>query len=237
MAKKVKKEKQEGCSLFEEMLMWTSYRYCIGRHSYVVTMADDIAGHYYDKLSDTQKLHATEDIRRCIGDNLRYSHLNLEINRWYNEDEYNPLSALFEFINRENIASLEELAQYCDIEYNVNKNEYRFSKRTPVLREYNSIMDIDDLVPWENLASLFDIKKHKRVLLTNGEEDYVFPCWTRKTVPVDDKMDSNGPMIYYKEKFGWERIWRPVSKAKLGNFNYHVPNESIVKFIEEDDVE
>lgn len=28
---------------FEKMLMWTSYRYCIGRKSYVVTMADEIA--------------------------------------------------------------------------------------------------------------------------------------------------------------------------------------------------
>ena len=27
---------------FEKMLMWTSYRYCIGRKSYVVTMADEL---------------------------------------------------------------------------------------------------------------------------------------------------------------------------------------------------
>ena len=38
------KKIDEKASEFERMLMWTSYRYCIGRHTYVVTMADDIAG-------------------------------------------------------------------------------------------------------------------------------------------------------------------------------------------------
>ena len=65
MAKKVSK-KVEHCSLFEEMLMWTSYRYCIGRHTYVVTMAYDIAQHYYNKLTDEQKEHAADDIRQQI---------------------------------------------------------------------------------------------------------------------------------------------------------------------------
>ena len=43
---------KEQCSLFEEMLMWTSYRYCIGRHTYVTSLAGEMAQHYYNRLSD-----------------------------------------------------------------------------------------------------------------------------------------------------------------------------------------
>ena len=36
---------------FEEMLMWTSYRYAIGRKTYVSCLAHEIPQHYYEKLS------------------------------------------------------------------------------------------------------------------------------------------------------------------------------------------
>ena len=44
------KKKKNKCSMFEEMLMWTSYRYCIGRHTYVTSMAGEMAQNYYDRL-------------------------------------------------------------------------------------------------------------------------------------------------------------------------------------------
>ena len=39
MKNKTKKQ-QEKCSMDEEMLMWTSYRYCIGRKTYVSSLAN-----------------------------------------------------------------------------------------------------------------------------------------------------------------------------------------------------
>ena len=42
-------------SLDDEMIFWTSYRYCIGRHTYVTSLADYMAKKYWDLLSDGQR--------------------------------------------------------------------------------------------------------------------------------------------------------------------------------------
>ena len=46
---------------FEKMLMWTSYRYCIGRKSYVVTMADEIALNFAYRLDHNERLSTAKD--------------------------------------------------------------------------------------------------------------------------------------------------------------------------------
>ena len=56
--KKIDKEK---LSINEEMLMWTSYRYCIGRKTYVVDLAYYIAQKYYKLLSDERMRFTAED--------------------------------------------------------------------------------------------------------------------------------------------------------------------------------
>ena len=92
MATKTKLNKQ--ATEFERMLMWTSYRYCIGRHTYVVTMADEMAEHYYNRLDDAEKLHTAIDIRREIMTHLRYT-LPFDFDIMYATDcELNPLKRL-----------------------------------------------------------------------------------------------------------------------------------------------
>ena len=92
--------KNHKCSDFEEMLMWTSYRYCIGRHTYVITMADDIGKHYYNKLSKERKEFTAQDIRNEIMTHLSYLPFSFRIHRTYNDDIFNPISALFNFFER-----------------------------------------------------------------------------------------------------------------------------------------
>ena len=53
------------------MLVWTSYRYCIGRQTYVSCLAPYIGRTYYDKLTDDKLAFMSEDIRNCIANSLK----------------------------------------------------------------------------------------------------------------------------------------------------------------------
>lgn len=222
--------KNHKCSDFEEMLMWTSYRYCIGRHTCVVTMADDIGKHYYNKLSKERKEFTAQDIRHEIMTHLSYLPFSFRIHRTYNDDNFNPISALFNFFERENISSLEEMASVANLEYDAHKDEYYFNKIESTYNSYISKMDIDDLLPWENLASLFNVDNHKLLTLKDGTTIEGYKCWRTKVVPVKNKMDQSKNIKYYTTaEFGWEEIWKSVDETISGNKNLFIPTENIVK--------
>lgn len=223
-----RKKKNESCSDFEEMLMWTSYRYCIGRHTYVVSMAHDIARHYYNKLSDERKKFTANDIRQEIKDHLRFLPFEFNISRWYGSDEYNPLKVLFTFFEKENIESLEDLAKISRIEYDVNKDEYTFNRCESNFKTYISKMDIEDLIPWETLASCFDIKNHKMLVLKDGTEVEAFKTWTGKTIPAETRIENGVEVQYVKySDFGWEEVWKPVDSYVNGSEYVYIPKENI----------
>jgi len=210
------KKSRETCSLFEEMLMWTSYRYCIGRHTYVTTMAPEMAHHYFNRLSDERLEFTATDIRREIMDHLHFLPCNFHISRMYNNDEYNPIDVLMRFIEKENINSLDELVGYANIEYDSHNDEYLFEKKVPTIKSYFSVSDIEELLPWENLASCFDKKNHKIITVEydgKKETHRCFKSWVRKLVPCEDK-----PGYVHTLEFGWEPVWVDVDKyVKLGN--------------------
>lgn len=211
--------------------MWTSYRYCIGRHSYVVSMADDMAVHYYNKLSTDRKQFTALDIRREIRDHLRILPFTFNISIWsYKEDEYNPLKVLFNFFEKEHISSIEELSTIARIDYDAHKDKYTFSRCESTFKSYISASEIDDLLPWENLASLFDIKNHKILTLKNGKRVEGFKAWVRKSIPLKDKMDMSSNTTYYVDApFGWEEIWKSVEETVGGNKYFYIPTENISK--------
>ena len=97
--------KKKKCSTFEEMLMWTSYRYCIGRHTYVTSLAGEIAQNYYDRLDDDRLEFTANDIRSQIYDKLQWLPFQFNIHRMYNDDPFNPIDVLMEFIDRLGIMS------------------------------------------------------------------------------------------------------------------------------------
>lgn len=196
------KKKNEECSLFEEMLMWTSYRYCIGRKSYVSCMSHEIPKAYYHRLSDERKQFVANDVRGEILDHLRWLPTGIKINRTYNTDELNPIKVLMEFFTRENIQSFDEFLTYRDLSYDSHKGEYTFTKCSPTIKSYYSPSDIGDLVDWETMASCFDIANHKTI---RGEE--CFRTYTQKLVPMEGKSG------YYRSlPFGWEPIWIPLNQ-------------------------
>ncbi len=224
-------KKKEKCSLFEEMLMWTSYRYCIGRHTYVTSLAGEMAQHYYDKLSDERLEFTANDIHREIYDKLQWLPFKFNIHRMYDSDLLNPLDALMEFIDRLGIMSLDQFLSYSNIEYDVHNDKFEWEKKTPTIKSYFSISDIDDLIPWNDLAACFDKKNHK-IITTEYEgktETYeCFKTWVRKSVPCEDK-----PGYYRQAEFGWEPRWVVVDEyLKTGN-TYKTLNEDFIKDIKE----
>lgn len=186
-----------GASLFEETLMWTSYRYCIGRKSYVSSMAIELPMHYYHKLLPEIRQFTSKDIRNEIYSHMRFLPFNLVINRTYDEDELNPIKVVLEFIKKENIESFDELIKYKAIEYDVHKNQYKSTKCEPTINNFFSTTDIDDYLIWETFASSFDDKNHK---FLDGRE--LFRTWKRKQIPIKDK-----PGYFTNAPFGWDPIW------------------------------
>lgn len=218
MAKKEKK-----CSMFEEMLMWTSYRYAIGRKTYVSSLAHEIPQHFYHKLSKDRRQFTSEDIRKEIYDHMRFFPVELDIRRMFNEDELNPIKALLEFIDKYKIESLDELIKYSTIQYDAHKDEYKFEKKTPTINSYFSVGDIDDLIPWETFASCFDEKNHVFI----GDKEY-FKTYHKKLVPVLDK-----PGYYLNAGFGWEPIWMELNDfLDGGSYPRYTTDDDFKKLVE-----
>lgn len=224
-----KKTEREHCSLFEEMLMWTSYRYCIGRHTYVTSLAGEMAQHYYDRLSDERMEFTASDIRREIMDHLQWLPFKFRIDRWYDTDTYNPIDVLMTFFKEFDINSYEDLTTICDLKYDVNHNEFKFERKEPTIKSHFSQFDIDELIPWEELAACFDKKNHKMVTVEYNGKTETYECfksWVRKTVPVEDK-----PGYVRMVDWGWEPVWVDV-KNYLEKGNYHsYMNEEFIKDI------
>jgi hypothetical protein len=225
------KKDKDYCSLFEEMLMWTSYRYCIGRKSYVSSMAHDIAVHYYDRLSPERLEFTAKDVRNEIMEHLRFLPFNFRIHRRYDTDEFNPISALMGFINEQNINSFDELSGYSNVEYDAFNKEYSFEKKTPDVNSYFDAYDIECLIGWENLAACFDKKKHKLITVAKDDDEQTVECfksWRKKCIPIEDK-----PGYYMNQMFGWEDCWVPVDKFVKEYGAYSTINENYIKKIED----
>lgn len=207
-------------TLFEEMLMWTSYRYCIGRASYVSTLCDGIGVHYYNKLSDDRKQFTAEDIRREILEHLKWLPFNFTIHRTYNKDKLDPIGTLMKFFKEENITSFDSLANYSKVTYDVHEDKFEFNKQIPTIKSYFNRSDLENLIGWDRLASLFDIANHKIVTLKDDTEVEAFYKWSKNCHKVDEN--------YYKEDdFGWHRELVPVEGYIKKSTYIYIPKENI----------
>lgn len=205
--------------MFEETLVWTSYRYAIGRKTYVSSLAYEIPQHYYHKFSPERREFIAYDIRKSISDKLNFSSFSLLINRRYSEDTFNPLDTIFKFIQKENIPTWEEFLKYRDIHYDVNEDTFKFTKVCSIIDNYYSKSDLDDLICWETFASCFDDKNHK---VYNGKT--YFKTWRQKLEPAD----SPGYLKY--SSFGYEEIWINLeSFLKKGSHCEYLLNSDLKK--------
>lgn len=223
-----KKKLNEQATEFERMLMWTSYRYCIGRHTYVVTMADEMAEHYYNRLDDAEKLHTAMDIRREILTQLRLAlPFDFDIDTYAPDRGLNPLKTLMRFFEREGVKSIKDLYGYSYVGYDARENEFDVKKCEPNERRSFSIYDIEDLIPWERLASCFDVSRHCIVTMKDGQQVRAFTSWERNTIPAEEKG------YFLNADFGWHEILVPLDEYLKGRSNVHI-NEDFIAEIDND---
>lgn len=236
--KKTNNTEKKGLSMFEETLMWTSYRYCIGRHTYVTDMAYDMANHYYDKLSDEKLAFTAMDIRSEIADSLRFAPFHIDIDWSIDRYDRKPLEFLFNYMIENNFHSEDDFANIDRIEVykdrdsdDPDKIRYRTVTIEPAPKRYISEMDITDLIPWMDLASFFDKKNYKIATIKyNGKEEdiEVFETYKQATIPLEDK-----PGYCKIDSWRWEKRYIGVNhfKENARNAGYIVP-EYIIKVVD-----
>lgn len=210
---------------FEKMLMWTSYRYCIGRHSYVTAMADDIGINFYSKLTEDERLRTAKDICRQIKDCLHFLPFSFVIDKDWS-DNCNPINILMQFFRRADITCMEELADYCEVCYDSKEDKFHTEKRSfRKLNSYISVSDIEDLLVWDRLANLFDNRSHRMVTLIDGSEHIAFPEWVRDSEFID--RNEFGYDICRLKPFGWHIQYKPLNEFIAGKTNLAIPKGSI----------
>lgn len=214
-------EIKKRCSVDEEMLMWTSYRYCIGRKTYVNTLANYIASHYYHILSDERKQFTSKDIKDCINQVLSLSTPSLRYNGNVSYDNRDGLDDLIKYLN-ENVNEERDLIGIQSIEV-IQKsytNPEKYYEISPLNRN-RTILDFDlqDLLIWYNLAQCFNIKDYKKVWYkTDSDEASVlcFKTWMNKYIESEEG-------FHYRSRFKYEERYIPV--------NDYLSSPSIIRYI------
>ena len=84
---------------------------------------------------------------------------------------------------------------------------------------------IDDLIPWERLASCFDVSRHCLVTTKDGQKVRSFTSWERNTIPAEEKG------YYHNADFGWHEVLVPLDEYIKGNAHRRI-NEDLVNKID-----
>lgn len=230
----VKKTKLTQCSLDEEMLMFTSYRYCIGRKTYVNSLAPYIGKKYYPLLSAERAEFTAQDIRRCIGDCLQFHHPSFTYDGTVSAKEQNPLSDYIVWLNNNvsdnsDLQGIKEIVCYKDSYKVAEPKKYdvvRCERKTLEVFEH----EMSDLLEWDTLASLFDRKNHKLVTTEyNGETRVIrcFEAWTKASVPTGEKQ---GNLMWYKPiPWKYVKVFMSVSAyLECGRHTGYLREECII---------
>lgn len=231
-----KKNKKEELSLDEEMLMWTSYRYCIGRRTYVSSLASYIGKKYYPLMNDSQRERAAIDIRDRIADCLRFNKPGFEYDGTISREERIPLVDFVMWLNS-HVSDTKDL-------YNVEKvvcfkDGYgdRCEKRYDVYTRGNEWVhiyesDVENLVVWETLASLMDVKRHKNVTIKFNEEIKTIKCFEtieKQVAPI------NGEEGYYRcVDWKWKKCYKSVESYLTDGEHCGSLNEKYIIKIEDE---
>jgi hypothetical protein len=237
MAKNLEKMKsivKESLSMDEEMLMWTSYRYCIGRHTYVTDLAYYMANKYYNLLSKERLEFTALDIRREIQYHLDFLPGHVTYEGTVDNESRRPLEDMLQYWSDNNIDSQEkilaikEISIYHETYDKDAPHKYRVINQVPDTRTYFAQHEIDDLIPWANLASLFDKKHYKLVrwIHDNKKNESITTCfesWTQDYKPVE-----GSDRMYQPIPLKWKKVYVPVEEYLKGSKYHPYISENIV---------
>lgn len=229
-------------SLDEQTLMWTSYRYCIGRKTYVSDMAYYIAKKYFPLLNEVQKENTAKDIRREIEEHMNWLPFSFKYDGSVRMEDRKPYEDCVEFIMTEiakdgddiqtKLYSIKEVSLYREKYSDKGPFKYHITYRPEAdTRNWLTQSDIDDYQPWASLASVFDTKSHKKVYLKSDKETkevICFETWRPMLIPVE------GNKGYYQTKsWHWEKCYVSVDDFVTGGNKYRVICNEYIEKVED----
>ena len=172
----------------ESDLIWLSRNYAMGRHSYAASHCDDIISYADEVLSPERKEFMAQDIRRELGDQLRWCSFFFDLPTGI-EQTHSPMDLFLQFITENGIDTEENILEFKHIQVSITpkgKIEYHTQKwdESEKERHYFSAMDhIDDYIGWDDLASYFLPSCHKKCRVVYKGNEYIVPyinSWTRE---------------------------------------------------------
>lgn len=191
-------------STFEEDLVWMSYRYAIGRSTIAAGgHAKNLASYLPGRLSDKRSEFMAFDIRREIDNVLacRYNfYVPILLQQAHGEGGYNPLKIFNDFLKT--LPEWNEMNKIKSVYVNVYGNYQIERYKDDQENKYTYFNStLNDLVVWENLASVLDTKRHKVFKLKdpNTGEIQLVTCF---------------PGFYpvYGREFVLEEVWIPLER-------------------------
>ena len=237
-------------SEFEETCMWMSYRYAIGRHTIAASMhANDIATHFFYRLSNDRKEFTAFDIAREIDNDLRWQ-FNLFIEYPNLNVNYYPYEILMKFIKKYNIKDLDEFNKFDRIDYDCSTEEFKVRYVSSYIDAYHSspdgseqkeiydkkrnynTMDLDDLLHWQMLAACFDVKRLKvvKTLYEGKEEEHIcFKSYSKQYGRATEISQYNGEPYEINDihNIWWEERWVPIDRYLCGSEGVYIASEYI----------
>ena len=219
----MKKQKDEYLNAYHEDLVWMSYRYAIGRHTIAAHQhALNIAKYEFDNFNKEQRKRLVIDIRQCIADNLKFSEYNLSIDYSIIPEERKPLEFLLQyFIDNPNWQITGDYKGLTVFKDNNGNIIYEKKNSTTYNTSPLSIMILEDLLVWMDLASYFDEDNYKVCKVEhngNIEEITYFDSY-----------------IYYQSKDDklpyWKKVKKPIKEyIKYLGSDCYIPDD--LKIIE-----
>ena len=171
----------------EADLVWLSRNYAMERHSYAASHCDDIISYADEVLSPERKEFMAQDIRRELGDRLRWCSFFFDLPMGI-EKTHSPLDLFLKFITENCIDTEEKILEFKHIQVEHSPEgeiTYHTEKWDANEKEkhYFSAMDyLDDYIGWDDLASYFLPSCHKKCRVVYKGQEYLIPyidSWTR----------------------------------------------------------
>ena len=181
-----KKKEENRMSEFEYDSLWMAIRYACGRHTISShSYGSDVARYCYGRFpTDDRQEFTAFDINRELESHIRMG-LNFFVDEYkVTKEYYQPLDRFFEFIEKQNITSIDDLkkiknvhVQYIDSDFVYDIEYIDKENDANNYRPYYSISDINNLIIWQQLANCLDRKTHKFALLKDGSVCEFFYSW------------------------------------------------------------
>ncbi len=212
----MKNQNDEFDKNYHEDLVWMSYRYAIGRHTIAAHQhALNIAKYEYYTLTHDQKQHFATDIRQCIEDNLRFGEYNVSIDYTISQEERRPLEFLLQYFIDNPYWYTDYKGLIIKRDISTGKIIYEEKKMSINNNSPLSMMYLEDLLVWMDLASYFDEDNYKTCKVEhNGEikeityfvsyilyrnKDDINSCWKKVKKPVKQYRDYLGTDCYIQD--------------------------------------